>query len=758
MKNKKKEAKKNFKISFLTLAFSALIFLGLGIAFQTFFIKEKGKVAGEQYQKTGKGLESLRDKLGQDAKYFVDPNTDKVTFISAEGKTLPLDLSKLGKLSPQKVSWQFLREYGAYFGVREPMKELKAVHEREDKLKMTHVTYGQRYKKIPVFGGEIQIHLSKNLSVVSANGRIAPNIKVSARPKISREKAEEKAKNLWEDQFGVKEAETLSAEKVIFSKGLVENKKDDRSYLTWKIELFNQNIFQHEFYFINARNGKLIYQITGKRDLNRRIADCSLGSCVLDYFFLGYTYGRSEGQPARGANPWYGGTDVDDLYDITWSMNSFISARFSLNGGNNQGGIGDGSNSAYTNTDGYTYIDYATVGICPNAFFDDYYIAFCQGYEVTDIVGHEYGHAINFFSVLDGYGNPSGLLYANESGALNESHSDVMGEALEYYRNGSSDWLIGEGLSGGASRSMSDPASISYSLDGQTKAYPDRFNSSNVYCGSSDEGGVHVNSTVPSHAAYLMAAGGSFNGCTISAIGKEKEEKIAYRAYNVYMITSSNFNSAYNAFNSACNDLYGSGSAECTQAKKALQAVQMDKSGYCNGDTGSVSSCAAPTISGVENGVTYSSSVTPTFSHGTATLNGASFSSGTTISANGDYTLIASNDYGDSTSVQFTIRLISTDTPTLAYSRKKSTKKRINITVSGVTLSKKKGVKVRLGGRKTTVVRVRNLGNSTLVSIKVKYGKWPVGSYDFYLSYNQKIKKTRLQGSASASGLLLLIQ
>ncbi|OGI25957.1 MAG: hypothetical protein A3J76_00450 [Candidatus Moranbacteria bacterium RBG_13_45_13] len=747
MKNKKEETKIKFKFPFLSLAFFALVVLGLGIVFQTFFIREKGKVSGQQDQKIGADLLSLAEKLGRDTGYFVDPNTGRATFISAERKELSLSVSKLEKLSPQKVSQQFLREYGAYFGVQKPEKELKMVRESEDKMKMTHVVYGQRYKKIPVFGGEIQIHLDKNLSVASANGRIAPDIKVSVRPKISQEKAEKKARKLWKDQFDTEEAETLSTEKMIFSKELVENKKGGRNYLVWKIELFKKDIFQHEFYFINARNGKLLRQITGRQTLNRRIGDCSLGSCVLDYLFLGYTYGRSEGQPVRGANPWYGGTDVDDLYNLTGSMNSFISTRFSLNGGNNQGGIGDGTNSAYTNTDGFTYIDYSSVGICPNAFFDDYYIAFCQGYETTDIVGHEYGHAINFFSVLDGSGNPSGLIYANESGALNESHSDVMGEALEYYRNGSSDWLIGEDLPGGASRSMSDPASL---------GYPDRFNSSSLYCGTSDGGGVHTNSSVPNHAAYLMAAGGSFNGCSISAIGREKEKKIAYRAYNVYMTTSSNFNSAYNAFNSACNDLYGAGSSDCTQVKKALQAVQMDKSGYCNGDAGSVSSCAAPVISGVESGVTYSSSVTPTFSHGTATLNGASFSSGTAISTNGDYTLVVSNDYGESATAQFTVRLISTDTPTLAYNKKKSAKKRINIIVSGVSLSKKKGVKVRFGGRKTTIARVRKLGDSTLVSVNVKYGKWPTGSYDFSLTYNQKIKKTRLTGNASASGLLTI--
>jgi len=313
----------------------------------------------------------------------------------------------------------------------------------------------------------------------------------------------------------------------------------------------------------------------------------------------GYTYGRSEGQPIRGANPYLLTTDTDDLYDILGWIDSYYTGEFSRNGANNSGGIGDGSSTYPTeSTTGLTYIDYFYLSpddylSCPNAFFNGLNsIHFCQGYTSIDITGHEYAHAVNYYSVLNSSGDPAGLTYAYEPGALNESNSDVFGEALEYYINGSNDWLIGEDLAEGASRSMSDPASYTYNLGSGDVPYPDRFNSSNLYCGDSDGGGVHINSSVPNHAAYLMAIGGTFNNCTINGIGREKEERIFYRAETVYYTTSSDFNEAYTAILTSCQDLYGASSAECKEVEKALRAVEMNQGGYCSSQAAVDPGCA----------------------------------------------------------------------------------------------------------------------------------------------------------------------
>lgn len=63
----------------------------------------------------------------------------------------------------------------------------------------------------------------------------------------------------------------------------------------------------------------------------------------------------------------------------------------------------------------------------------------------------------------------------------------------------------------------------------------------------------------------------------------------------------------------------------------------------------------APIVSGVSNNNVYNTNRTPVFSEGTATLNDALFTSGTTISADGNYALIATDTAGNSISVLFQI-------------------------------------------------------------------------------------------------------
>lgn len=84
--------------------------------------------------------------------------------------------------------------------------------------------------------------------------------------------------------------------------------------------------------------------------------------------------------------------------------------------------------------------------------------------------------------------------------------------------------------------------------------------------------------------------------------------------------------------------------------------------------------------------------------------------------------------------------VVGTDTPTLAFSTSKKAKRNINLTFSGLSLTKKQWVKVRLNGRKVTTARVRRSGNDSIVTISFKYGKWAVGSYSLSMIYKNQIK------------------
>ena len=104
-----------------------------------------------------------------------------------------------------------------------------------------------------------------------------------------------------------------------------------------------------------------------------------------------------------------------------------------------------------------------------------------------DIVGHEVSHGVTQSS--------AGLIYQNESGALNESFSDIFGEMIENYTDDPNDWLMGDDRTDGFIRSMSNP---------KDKSDPDTYKGTNWKTTSGDNWGVHTNSGVQNYWFFLL--------------------------------------------------------------------------------------------------------------------------------------------------------------------------------------------------------------------------------------------------------------
>ena len=142
-----------------------------------------------------------------------------------------------------------------------------------------------------------------------------------------------------------------------------------------------------------------------------------------------------------------------------------------------------------------------------NAFWDGERMMFGDGdgrlftgfTSAIDVIGHELTHGVTEDTL--------GLRYLGQSGALNESVSDVFGSLVKQYALGQTadeaDWLIGAGilgpaLNGVALRSMQAPGTA---FEGDLQ--PARM--SDYVRTASDNGGVHINSGIPNHAFYLAA-------------------------------------------------------------------------------------------------------------------------------------------------------------------------------------------------------------------------------------------------------------
>ncbi|MFZ5351601.1 MAG: M4 family metallopeptidase [Bacillota bacterium] len=168
-----------------------------------------------------------------------------------------------------------------------------------------------------------------------------------------------------------------------------------------------------------------------------------------------------------------------------------------------------------------------------------------------DVIAHEFTHAVTE--------NSCNLEYRSQSGALNESMSDVFGYLAEGEAN---DWQMGEdittpNIAGDALRDLQNPTLYNQ---------PAHMNDYQVLpeTEEGDWGGVHINSGIPNKAFYNIAT--TINDNT-------KVGRIYYRALTAYLTSTSQFTDARNALLQAAADLYGSGGAEYQAVANGFTAV-----------------------------------------------------------------------------------------------------------------------------------------------------------------------------------------
>ncbi len=203
------------------------------------------------------------------------------------------------------------------------------------------------------------------------------------------------------------------------------------------------------------------------------------------------------------------------------------------------------------------------------------YVSFGAG---LDVVGHELTHGVTTFT----WGGDS----VGETGALSEAFSDIMGTAVEFFfqpvGNGRlmADYWLGEDVTAifdpahNAFRAMDDPSRIcrSFGCD------PDHY--ANRYRGNEDNGGVHVNAGIASHAFYLLVEGGTnrTSGRTVAGLGaanRDRAEKIFYRGFTLHLTPAATFADARAATIQAAIELYGVG-RESDETAAAWSAVGVD--------------------------------------------------------------------------------------------------------------------------------------------------------------------------------------
>lgn len=401
----------------------------------------------------------------------------------------------------------------------------------------TYVSYQQTYAGLDVFGASMMIQVNAMdgikavLSDTMRDTEALDTGDILIQPIISAKQAAQTAIDWMTSKYSEFVFEASEPALMIYCPSVVGSKGP--SLLVWQTEVGNiSEPLTKELILINAHNGDIALHFSLINELMHRvIRDFNSSSPVL----------ALEDPPGGGDDPCYptGIDDIDHAYE--YLKNSY---NFYYNHHNRD---------SYDNS-GSDLIAHVRLSSIPTAGWTGRRMLLGNGYAVEDVIGHELTHGVTQHG--------SNLFYYGESGAINESLSDMWGEWIdqEYSDNDGNDapaakWLIGEDTPDGARRSMKNPPSYSYDSndygsDFNGVPHPDRYNSPYYYRETSpyfpdfndqDNGGVHFNSGVANKLCYLLTDGETFNGYAIYGMDINVTADLFYECQTHLLTSASDY-------------------------------------------------------------------------------------------------------------------------------------------------------------------------------------------------------------------------
>ena len=461
----------------------------------------------------------------------------------------------------------------------------------------------QFIRGVRVFGADVTRQLDRG-QTVSVFGTLYDGLVVDTTPSVT----ELEARGRVEEAAGVRLGNSRAGELMVLPR------EDGTASLTWRVRAATGDDLRE--YFVDAHTGAIIFDYS---DLQTQSAVGAATGVLGDpkkvsAIRTGGTFGLQDalrppsirtydmkGDPFRTRDVVNGrvqltqsdlGSDTDnkwedgalsDTHAYSGFTYDYYFKRF------NRRGINDANLRMESLVHPVRRSDYALYGTTFSSYFANavYYGGGLMAYGVglpagvtssgrnwnytsgaIDIVAHEITHGVTEYT--------SDLIYLNESGALNESFSDIMGTAVEFFFQPAgdgplrADYLCAEDIARGAGNGI---RSLASPID---RGHPDHY--SIRYTGTADGGGVHTNSGIPNHVFYLAIEGGTnrVSGLGVEGVGAANRvqiETVFYRAVTQLLPANATFSMARAATVQAARDLYGSGSAAERAIIQAWTAV-----------------------------------------------------------------------------------------------------------------------------------------------------------------------------------------
>lgn len=513
--------------------------------------------------------------------------------------------------------------FTAFSPYLEITKDDKFVFVKEStSIGLNHRWYQQYHNGVMVVGGEYMLH-SRNGFIETANGNAISYITISTSPTLSPQFAVSALQkiitlplgkddtafiNRWiSDLDKTEEKLQLSPELILMYDNYVIQPQASDYKLCYKFNVVYTEMISSEYIYIDANTGEVF-----KRE--PMAVNCTLGSGQTSWngvknintTFSGAAYILDEqclnshgnvhtkqysswgtgseyadvdnnwNNPSAVTAHWYGRQSLDYYYNY-FGRNSYDNSGSGFVILNEANGVANGTtldNNAFF--DSNSNIMYLGRGNNTSSPYDDL--------NTLDIIGHELTHGVTAYS--------AGLNYQNESGALNESFSDILGTAIErhVYGPNSFDWTIGEDLSTGVIRSLQSPKNYGKHFNSNTctacnggcatsLGQPNTYYGTNWYTGVCDNGGVHINSGVQNFWFYLLVNGGTGtndNGFqyNVTGIGFSDAISIVYTELTGgYLASTSDYNTAYTGTKIIAGTTWGYNSPQYNAVVNAWCAV-----------------------------------------------------------------------------------------------------------------------------------------------------------------------------------------
>jgi len=492
--------------------------------------------------------------LGRDAR-------GRVVFAGVRAGEQVDNPSVTSALSVSAAADAHLRRYGPAFGV--PASTFSQGRTTRTVSGQDTVRYTQKVGGVPVLGGEVVLSLRPGRELGSMLATVSHASSV-ARPVVGRSSAAATARAAaLKRTKGVSGLRVTGTGRWVFDPAVFGAPAPLGARTVWREEV-RGGPGVRRLVLVDDQTGAVLLDLDLIQQIDRVICDAQ--NLPADPVSCTSNFARVEGGPASGVS------EVNKAFDLSGAVSTFYQQI---------GGI-DLTQALGIDVLGVKKLA-STVRLCPlgeacpfaNAFWDGTQMFYGDTYAgADDVVGHEMTHGI-----ID---QNSQLFYWFQSGAINESIADIMGEIVDH-RNPSAgdtpgDWRLGEDLPIGAIRDLQTPSASPY-------LQPDRMTSP-LYTADSngygDNGGVHTNSGVGNKTAYLISQGGTFNGQTITGIdtGDATLTKTAKLYLDVIarLTSGSDYADLARVLDQSCQDFIGTSgftAADCTNVHKATLATQL---------------------------------------------------------------------------------------------------------------------------------------------------------------------------------------